>query len=65
MSAVAAHLDYNLYKDASRLMVWGDAGGGVSSSGTDVDLTVYGRIPGAQNVEAHVYADSVSVTVTF
>ena len=65
MTAAAAQLAYNLYKDASRLIVWGDSGGGVSSAGTNVDLTVYGRIPGAQNVQAHIYADSVTVTVSF
>jgi spore coat protein U-like protein len=60
-----SQLAYNLYKDASRLLVWGDGGGGVSSNGTNVDLTVYGRIPGAQNVQANVYVDSVTVTVAF
>lgn len=65
MTAAATQLAYNLYKDASRLIVWGDSGGGVSSVGTNVDLTVYGRIPGAQNVPANIYADSVTVTVAF
>ena len=65
MTGAPAQLAYNLYKDPSRLLVWGDAGGGVSSNGTNVDLTVYGRIPGSQNVEPNVYADSVTVTVTF
>ena len=48
-----------------RGLVWGDGGGGVSSNGTNVDLTIYGRIPGAQNVQANVYVDSVTVTVAF
>ncbi len=65
MTGAPSQLAYNLYKDASRLLVWGDGGGGVSSSGTNVDLTVYGRIPGAQNVRADAYADSVTVTVAF
>ncbi len=65
MTGGASQLAYNLYKDASRLLVWGDGGGGVSSNGTSVDLTIYGRIPGAQNVPADVYADSVTVTVAF
>lgn len=66
MTAAPSQLAYNLYKDVSRLLVWGDAGGdGVSSNGTSVDLTVYGRIPGAQNVRANAYADSVTVTVAF
>jgi spore coat protein U-like protein len=65
MTGAPAHLAYNLYRDSSRLLVWGEAGAGVSSSGTNIDLTVYGRIPGAQNVPANVYADSVTVTVAF
>ncbi len=65
MTGAPSQLAYNLYKDASRLLVWGDGGGGVSSNGTSVDLTVYGRIPGAQNVQPDVYADSVTVTVAF
>ncbi len=54
MTGAPSQLAYNLYKDASRLLVWGDGGGGVSSSGTSVDLTVYGRIPGAQNVQPDI-----------
>jgi spore coat protein U-like protein len=65
MTGAPSELTYNLYKDVSRLLVWGDGGGGVSSNGTNVDLTVYGRIPGAQNVRPDVYADSVTVTVAF
>ena len=65
MTGAPSQLAYNLYKDVSRLLVWGDGGGGVSSNGTSVDLTVYGRIPGAQNVRPDTYADSVTVTVTF
>lgn len=65
MTGGATQLAYNLYKDASRVIVWGDGAGGVSSIGTNVDMTVYGRIPGAQNVPANVYVDSVTVVVTF
>jgi spore coat protein U-like protein len=65
MTGGPSQLAYNLYKDVSRLLVWGDGGGGVASNGTSVDLTVYGRIPGAQNVRPNVYADSVTVTVAF
>lgn len=36
-----------------------------SDTGTNVDMTVYGRIPGSQNVPANVYAGSITVTVTF
>jgi spore coat protein U-like protein len=61
----AAQLSYNLYKDSSRVVIWGDGAGGVSSIGTNVDLPVYGRIPASQNVPANVYLDAITVTVTF
>ena len=65
MTGGAAQLAYNLYKDASRVIIWGDGAGGVSSNATNVDLPVYGRIPGGQNVPANIYVDSVMVTVSF
>ncbi len=61
-------LDYNLYTDAGRTIVWGDqtmGGSTVSGSGTSVDLAIYGRIPARQNVKAGVYSDAVTMTVNF
>lgn len=48
-------------------MVWGDGVTGTANSGTgtNADATVYGRIPGSQNVPANAYAGSITVTVTF
>ena len=65
MSGGGAQLNYNLYKDAARLFVWGEGSAGVSTIGTNVQLPAYGRIPAAQNVPANVYLDSVTVTVDF
>ncbi len=67
MTGGAEQLGYNLYSDSARQIVWGDGvtSGSVSASGTNVDLPVYGRIPARQNVAAGVYADSVTVTVSF
>lgn len=68
MTGGAAQLSYNLYTDASRVVVWGDGAGGgstVSAISANVDLTVYGRIPGSQNVPPNIYVDSVTVTVTY
>ncbi|HEU5286718.1 MAG TPA: spore coat U domain-containing protein [Sphingomicrobium sp.] len=65
MTGGAAQLNYNLYKDAARLFVWGEGLAGVSTLGTNVQLTVYGRIPAGQTVPADVYVDSVAVTVDF
>ncbi len=60
-------LGYNLYTDATRLFVWGDGltGSSVTSTGTSVDLPVYGRIPALQNVRVGTYIDTLVVTVTF
>lgn len=67
MSSGAAQLGYNLYTDASRSVVWADGivGSSVSSSGTNVDLTIYGRIGAGQNVPAGSYIDAVTVTITY
>lgn len=66
MIAGATQLHYNLYSDASRLVVWGE---GSESVGATVllssDLPVYGRIPALQNVTAGMYLDSVTVTITY
>lgn len=69
-------LNYNLYKDSSRLIVWGDATGGTadvsgalllsSPLGTATKThTVYGRIFGSQNAVPGAYADSIVVTVVY
>jgi spore coat protein U-like protein len=63
-------LHYNLYTDASRIVVWGDGNGStatVSGSGaaTATNMTIYGRIPATQNAHVGNYSDSVIVTVTF
>jgi len=64
-------LNYELYTDAGRTIVWGTGSGGsavgynpVDSSATD--LTVYGRVPAGQvNASVDSYSDTVTVTVTF
>ena len=61
-------LFYNLYTDTLRSLIWGDGTVGttlVSGSGTSVMYTVYGRIPGGQNLPAGSYADSITVTLDF
>jgi spore coat protein U-like protein len=67
MTAGTADLDYNLYSDAARLIVWGDgvSASDVSASGTSVDLPIYGRIPARQNVKAGVYVDTITITVSY
>ena len=61
-------LAYELYSDASREQIWGESAESDvahTGTGTVTGLTVYGRIPGAQNVPVGTYADTVVATVTF
>ncbi|WP_321489975.1 spore coat U domain-containing protein [uncultured Hyphomonas sp.] len=68
-------LDYNLYTDSSRALIWGDGTGGTDTvmhayllslvfSTTD-DFPIYGRIPSGQNVETGSYGDTIVATVIF
>ena len=67
-------LNYNLYTDVPRSILWGDgivgvtvtlSGGTVSAGQRNFSRTIYGRIPAAQNVNAGAYSDTLVVTVTF
>lgn len=65
-------MNYNLYINASRTQIWGDGTQGtytvgptyVSQNGQAI-LTIYGRIPGAQDVGIGSYAEPLVVTITF
>ena len=61
-------LNYNLYKDSTRIQIWGDGTGSTytqSGIGTGAmqKITVFGRIPARQNVSVGSYSDMVTVTV--
>ena len=63
-------LVYELYKEAARTNVWGNAGSDLISlaaaaSNAAQTLTVYGRVTGLQDVSVGSYTDTVLVTVTF
>jgi spore coat protein U-like protein len=61
-------LSYFLYSENTRTTVWGDdAGSGLAHTGTgsQVALTVYGRITANQQVPTGDYTDTVVATVTF
>jgi spore coat protein U-like protein len=63
-------LNYNLYRDSGFATVWGDgtAGTGVFTATTALapgTVTVYGRIPAAQNVSVGSYGDTVVATIVF
>lgn len=62
-------LTYELYTTAGRTTVWDATVGGtvsyVAASSTKTTQTIYGRVPGGQDVEAQAYSDTVTVTATF
>ena len=65
-------LQYNLYRNAARTTIWGDGTGGTSvyslanpPNNSNVNLTIYGRIPAQQDVSAGSYTDTVSAVINF
>lgn len=70
MNSGGHSLNYNLYTDANRAVVWGDATSGTvtvngTGIGVNVNHAVYGRIPALQNVHAGSYSDIIIVELTF
>jgi spore coat protein U-like protein len=74
MQAGGAQLRYNLYSDASRLMVWGDGTGGTSIVSDNYSLpaatstrtyTVYGEIPIQTGPIAGSYLDTLVITLNY
>ena len=63
-------LAYELFQDAGRSQVWGDAGtdllsAGAAPSKAPRSFTVYGRVTAGQDVPAGNYTDTVVATVNF
>jgi len=65
-------LSYNLYQNASRTSIWGDGSAGSQPyyvgdppNKQEQTLTIYARIPAAQDVRAGSYSDSVTVVVLY
>jgi len=78
MSGGAGHsLNYNLYTDTNRTIVWGDGTGGTQTVSGSFSLTlfihsdardhaVYGRIPARQNAYVGSYTDTtITITINF
>jgi spore coat protein U-like protein len=66
----ANYLTYELYQDAPRATVWGNAGAdlyspGAAPSKASRNFTVYGRVPANQDVPSGNYSDTVVATVNF
>ncbi len=65
-------IQYNLYLDAARTIVWGDGSGGSSidvanpaPGNSTKSIPVYGRIPPRQDAAAGTYSDTIVVTFAF
>lgn len=62
-------LNYQLYRDDARTLVWGESSASGSShtgTGSSSTLDVYGQIPAGQNgVTSGTYTDTVVATVNF
>ncbi|WP_348760701.1 spore coat U domain-containing protein [uncultured Salinisphaera sp.] len=67
-------LKYQLYTDSARTAIWGDGTNGtqtISGTGNGVLIatpqarTVYGQVPGGQDVQPGAYADTVVATITY
>lgn len=62
------YVNYNLYRNAARTLVWGSTLGqtvsGTAPANGRVDVTVFGRMPAAIVLPTD-YQDTVTVTVTF
>ncbi len=66
-------LQYNLYLDAARTIIWGDGSGGTQAllihnpQGNNQDLTVpiFGRIPAGQDRGIGTYSDTIIVTLNY
>ena len=70
MSAGGAdRLQYNVYLNEQRSMIWGDGSGGTSyySKSRPVleYINLYGRIPAKQGVRAGTYSDTLKLTIYY
>lgn len=61
-------LNYNLYQDAARTIIWGDGTPPSQSDRNDREnrfYTIYGRIPAGQWVAAGTYRDTIIITLNY
>jgi spore coat protein U-like protein len=69
----ASTLNYNLYLDAARTMIWGDGTGGTQNffipnpqpNNTDIGVPIYGRVPAGQGSSVGNYSNTLTVTINF
>jgi spore coat protein U-like protein len=69
MASGANSLNYQLYSDSARSIIWGNTTGTDTVTGTGTGLTqdhtIYGAVPAAQAVPAGDYADTITVRVYY
>jgi spore coat protein U-like protein len=71
MASGTDFLNYSLYKDAARTLVWGTglAGGTTyaytSATKAATAITVYGKVPMGQDVTVGAYSDTVTATINY
>ena len=66
-------LNYNLYLDAARTVIWGDGTGGTQNffignpqpNNRDISVPLYGRIPAGQGASVGDYSNTITVTINF
>jgi spore coat protein U-like protein len=69
MTHGASTINYSLYSDSGRTIVWGNTVGSNTVAGTGngapQSYTVYGRVPPQTTPAAATYTDTITVTVTY
>lgn len=69
LSSGGVFLSYDIYKEASRANIWGPTGAlrvpYTATTSQYYTETVYGRIPGGQDVTAGSYTDTCVITADF
>jgi spore coat protein U-like protein len=65
----SSSMSYSLFRNSARSQNWGNTVGTDTVSGTgsgsSQSVTVFGRVPGAQNLPAGSYQDTIIATITF
>ncbi|MER9232533.1 spore coat U domain-containing protein [Mesorhizobium sp. M0622] len=68
-SPAAATVNYTMYSNSARTLVWGDTVNTDTVTGTGdgnvQNLTVYGRVPAQLTPAAGDYTDTVAITITY
>lgn len=68
MAAAGEFIEYELYSNAGRTIVWGDDTGEIvegTGNGVAQPYTVYGEVPPQTTPTAGLYTDTVTITVTY